>query len=480
MRQVWPGTAGLIKERQDVKTPAAQSELNALNYFKGPWDWAGNPFIAGVPAKRPMGDFYPTGATKHDIDAWLATLVQPERKQALDSFTTIEHAPNGRFSVSPYSVHYKDLLVEASDALREAAALTHEKTLRKYLTLRAQALLDDNYYASDVAFVGLEGPIDVVLGPYEVDDDGWFGVKTAYEASIALVNEPATQRIKRISSRMQELEDHLPLDPELRGRKLPAAAPIVVLDAIYHAGYTATQFAVSYGLPNDLRVLNAAGGRTGTYSNIIKLRYDTTYQPIADAVLKNRDRSTLRFENILDEVMFVHVFDSLGPEFVSGTKQPIADALREDGSVATMIRSMLLSLWGHRYLIEHGYLDRREADSLYSAFLIPALARARGGVHACTPCQGSTYILNHLLEAGAISLGADGRLEIQSSAADADIVRAAKEFISPMAKGDARMVKSLLRHYAVVTPTIRDVLARLGPTPRLLRPIYITADRLSR
>jgi hypothetical protein len=479
MRQVWPGTRALITERQSARSSAGQAELDALNYFKGPWDRAGAPFIAGVPAERPIGDFYPTGATKHDIDAWLATLAEPERKQALDSFTTIEHGQNGRFSVLPYSVHYKDGLVEAADALREAAALTHEKTLRKYLTLRAQALLDDNYYASDVAFVGLKGPIDVVLGPYEVDDDGWFGVKTAYEASIALVNEPATQRIKRISSRLQELEDHLPLNPELRGRKLSAGAPILVLDAIYHAGYTATMFAVSYGLPNDLRVLNSAGARTGTYSNIIKVRYDTTYEPIAEAVLTNTDRSKLRFEDIRDEVMFVHVFDSLGPQLVTGSKQPIADALREDGSVASMIRSMVLSLWGHRYLIEHGYLDQREAASLYSAFLVPALSRARGGLHSCTPCQGSTYILNHLLEAGAISLGADGRGKIDSAAADADVVRAAKEFISPMAKGDAIVVKSLLQHYAVVTPTIRDVLARIGPTPPLQRPVYRTADRLS-
>lgn len=479
MRQVWPGTRALITERESARPSAGQAELDALNYFKGPWDRAGAPFISGVPAARPMGDFYPAGATKHDIDAWLVTLAELERKQALGSFTTIEHGQNGRFSILPYSVHYKDGLVEAADALREAAALTHEATLRKYLTLRAQALLDDNYYASDVAFVGLRGPIDVVLGPYEVDDDGWFGVKTVYEASIALVNEPATQRIKRISSRLQELEDHLPLNAELRGRKLSTSAPIVVLDAIYHAGYTATMFAVSYGLPNDLRVLNTAGGRTGTYSNIIKVRYDNTYEPIAEAILTDSDRSKFRFESILDEVMFVHVFDSLGPQLITGTKQPIADALREDGSVASMIRSMLLSLWGHRYLIEHGYLDKGEAASLYSAFLVPALSRARGGLHSCTPCQGSTYILNHLIQAGAISLGADGRVKIDSAAANAEIVRAANEFISPMAKGDATAVESLLQHYVVVTPQIHDILARLGPTPGLQRPIYRTADRLS-
>ena len=150
---------------------------------------------------------------------------------------------------------------------------------------------------------------------------------------------------------------------------------------IYHGGLAgAGGAAAGYGLPNDLRVLDAVGARTGTYSNILKLRYDSTFRPIADAVFTDADRSTLRFEDIRDEVMFVRMFDSLGPQFVTGTKQPIAEALRENASVANQIRSMLLSLWGHRYLIEHGYLDRRETASLYSAFLIEALARARGSL----------------------------------------------------------------------------------------------------
>jgi hypothetical protein len=479
IEQVWPGTRALIIERESAQTAAAQAELDALNFFKGPWGPNGTAFIGGVPSARPIGDFYPSGTTKHDIDLWLGTLSAADRKRALNSFTAIERGQNAPFQVVAYSRHYKDALTEAARALREAAALTHEATLKNFLTSRARALLDDDYYASDVAFVGLKGPIDVVLGPYELDDDAWFGARTAYEASIALVNEPATQRISRIGTRLQELEDHLPLPADLRGRKLGAAAPIVVLDVIYHGGLAGARGAAAgYGLPNDLRVLNAVGARTGTYSNILKLRYDSTFRPIADAVLTDADRSILRFEDIRDEVMFVRIFDSLGPQLVTGTKQPIAEALRENASVANQIRSMLLSLWGHRFLIEHGYLDRRETASLYGAFLIPALARVRGGLGS-TPSQGSTYVLNHLLEAGAISAGADGRFTINQAAADADIARAARQFISLMAKGDAAAVKSLLQHYVVVTPAIRDVLARLGPAPPLLRPVYRTADRLS-
>ena len=479
IRQVWPGTRALITERQSAVTSAAQAELDALNFFKGPWGRTRTAFIGGVPSERPIGDFYPSSTTKHDIDIWLGTLSEPDRKRALEPFTVIERGQNGPFAVVSYARHYKEGLTEAAGALREAAALTREATLKNFLTLRAQALLDDDYYASDVGFVGLKGPIDVVLGPYEVDDDDWFGVKTAYEASIALVNGPATQRISRIDTHLQELEDHLPLAANLRGRKLGAAAPVMVLDLIYHGGLAAAGGAAAgYGLPNDLRVLDAVGARTGTYNNILKLRYDSTFRPIADAVLTDADRSTLRVEDIGDELMFVRLFDSLGPQFVTGTKQPIADALLENASVANQIRSMLLSLWGHRYLIEHGYLDRREPASLYSAFLIPALARVRGGL-ASPAGQGSTYVLNHLLEAGAISASADGRFTINRAAADADISRAARQFISLMAVGDATAVKSLLQHYVVVTPAIRDVLARLGPAPPLQRPVYRTADRLS-
>lgn len=479
MRQVWPGTRSLINEREPPRTATARVELDALNFFKGPWGPTGAPFVGGVPPEQPIGDYYPFGATKHDIAIWLAKLSAADRTRALNSFTTIERRQDGSFQTISYSRHYKDTLTEAAGELREAAALTREATLKNFLTLRAQALLDDDYYASDIAFVGLKGPIDVVLGPYEVDDDAWFGVKTAYEASIGIVDERATQRVSGIAAHLQELEDHLPLSPNLRGRKLGAAAPIVILDAIYHGGMSAAGGAAAgYGLPNDLRVLDAVGARTGTYSNILKLRYDSTFRPVADAVLTDADRSTLRFEDIRDEVMFVRMFDSLGPQFVTGTKQPIAEAMRENAGVAGQIRSMLLSLWGHRYLTEHGYLDRREAASLYSAFLIPALSRVRGGLDS-TPSQGSTYVLNHLLEAGAIFASADGRFTINPAAADADIARAAMEFISLMAKGDATAIKALLQHYVVVTATIRNALSRLGPAPPLQRQIYRTADRLS-
>ena len=478
MRQVWPGTAALLLKRTPPRDAQARAEQEALNFFKGPWDQRGKAFIPGVPATRPIADFYPAGTTKDAVAEWLATLPPHERERALGAFTVVRPGSDGRFGVEPYCRYYASELRLAADDLRAAAALTHEPTLKQFLLARAQALLDDNYYASDVAFVGLRGPIDVVLGPYEVDDDDWFGVKTAFESSIALVDKAATERLAQIASHLQELEDHLPLAPELRGRRLAAAAPVMALDVIYHGGLAdAGGAAAGYGLPNDLRVLNAVGARTGSYTNVLKLRYQVTFLPIATAALAASDRLMLRFEDIRDEILMVRLFDSLGPQLVTGTKQPIADALRENSAVAGQVRSMLLSLWGHRYLIEHGYLDAREAAPLYAAFLVPALARLRGGLGS-SASQGSTYVLNRLIEAGVIHPDPEGRLTIDAQRADAEVVRAANEFISAMAKGDADTVRALLRQYVVVHPQLRSVLERMGPVPPPHRLIYHTADQL--
>lgn len=138
---------------------------------------------------------------------------------------------------------------------------------------------------------------------------------------------------------------------------------------------------------------------------------------------------------------------------------------------------MLLSLWGHRYLIEHGYGDAREHETLYTAFLVPALARARAGLSASSN-QGSTYILNHLLQSGAIRLGEDGSVRVDATRADEDVVRAAQEIVSPMAQGDAATVRTLLDRYVVVSPEIRNILARLGAPAPPQRYVYSTADQL--
>jgi hypothetical protein len=460
MRQVWPGTPALVRARAPESGATAHAEIDAFQYFKGPWLPSGEAFVAGAPARRLPGDYYPPDATKPELEKWLGTLDARAKGRALAGFTAIVRNEGGGFRVMPYHERYAETLRAAASDLLDAAALTREPTLARFLRLRAKALLDDDYYESDVAFVRLKGPLDVVLGPYEVDDDEWFGVKTVYEAAIGIVHEPTARRIAGVAARLQELEDNLPLAPALRGRKLAPSASAIVLDAVYMGGQMdAGGPAAGYGLPNDTRVLRDAGSRTGVYRNLIRDRYESAHRPIADAVLAAVERADLRFEDVLDEILFVRLFDSLGPQLVEGSNRPVLEALGERGSVAGQVRSMLLSLWGHRYLMDNGYLEERPPSMLYAAFLVPALGRIRDGL-ARPASQGSTYVLDCLLEAGAIRLDRSNHFTIDSRRADAEIARAADEFVGEMAKGDFASVSALLDRHIVVRDGVKQALAR--------------------
>jgi hypothetical protein len=479
MRQVWPGTAALIAHLSVSHTPEAQAQLEALAFHKGPWLTDGHPFITGVPSQRPPGDFYPVTVTKDALDAWLKQLSAAERDRAMSSWTAIRYGADGRLTTIPYAQCYAGELGIAAALLTEAAALTREPTLARFLRARAHALLTDDYYESELAYIDLTGPIDVMLGPYEPDDDTWFETKTAFEASIGIVNGRATRRVEGLASHLQEVENHLPLPPALRGRKLGSAARIVVLDALYQGGMSAARGAqAGYGLPNDVRVLEKKGARTGTYRNVLPIRYDRVFKPIAEAILTPSEQSNLHFNDILDEILMVRLFDSLGPQRVEGTGRPIAEVLQESAVVAGQIRSMLLSLWAHQYLIDQGYLERGQESSIYAAFLVPALARLRAGL-GTTPSQGSTYILNQLLESGAFRVDASHRVVIDGRRARDSIIRASGEFIAPMAAGNVAAVKALLTKYVVVRPEVTSLLAQLGPTRSGYLPIFPTADLLA-
>ena len=408
----------------------------------------------------------------------MASLGEAERTRALDAFTVIRRGASGGFEVVPYHRYYGDELGPAARDLRDAAQLTHEPTLARFLRERARALLDDDYYQSDVAFVALRGPLDVVIGPYETDDDEWFGAKTTYEGTIGIVNSTVTKRFASLTSRLQEVEDNLPLDAPLRGERLHGVVPILIADSIYQGGLFAAGGAhIAYNLPNDLRVQHAVGARTVVYSNVLRARYDVAFRSIAEAVLPASESAGLTFEDFLNEFVFVRAFDTLGPHTVTGTAIAIADALRQNATAAAQIRSMLLSVWGHHYLLQHGYREQGGTHAVYAAFLVRALSQVRDGVHS-VQARGYAYVLNRLLEDGGVRLSESGTFLIDEAQAHLAIEKAAREFVSLMASGDAAGVSAQLARYAVVKPEVQSTLQRLAAPSALQRPVFRTADEL--
>ena len=110
-----------------------------------------------------------------------------ERREAEGFFTVIARDPAKRLQCVPYSEAYADgSEARGATCCARPPAATDNATLKQFLTLRADAFLSNDYYASDVAWMDLDAPLDITIGPYETYNDEMFGYKAAFEAYVNL------------------------------------------------------------------------------------------------------------------------------------------------------------------------------------------------------------------------------------------------------------------------------------------------------
>ena len=227
-RQVWSGNEAL---RQKLEADHTSEGLQRLKYFNinmSPWSIIDHDeaFIEGIPRRPAYANYYPEDMTKEEFTAWVEKLPEAEKQKATGFFYTVRRDANRKLTLVPYNEEYKDLLEPAAKFLREAAELTTDSGLRVFLIKRADALLSNDYYASDLAWMELEGPIEPTIGPYEVYMDDLFNYKAAFEAFITLRNDEETKKLATFSKNLQDIENNLPINPKYRNPKLGASAPI--------------------------------------------------------------------------------------------------------------------------------------------------------------------------------------------------------------------------------------------------------------
>ena len=148
-------------------SPLGRARLHYFLINKGPWSRLDDnePFIAGAPTKPPQGNFYPAGATKDEVEAWFKTLPAAERARATGLLHHDSPRADGKFIAVPYSLEYQGEIAHVAELLREAAALTTQPTLKTFLEKRAAALLSNDYYDSDIAWMELDASIEPTIGP---------------------------------------------------------------------------------------------------------------------------------------------------------------------------------------------------------------------------------------------------------------------------------------------------------------------------
>ncbi len=329
LRQVWAGNDAMLQDlaaraAKPVAPRASRLAATRLRYFlinKGPWDRLDHnrPFVPGAPPKPEGGNFYPPGATKADVQKWLDGLAGKPKDAATGFFTTIRRAQDGKgFVAVPYSIEYQGELARAADLLRDAAQLTGNGTLKKFLAARAEAFLTNDYYASDVAWMELDAAIEPTIGPYEVYEDEWFNAKAAFEAFITVRDEAESKKLQAFSEHLQELENNLPIDAGQRNPKLGAFAPIRVVNEIFAAGDAnrGVQTA-AFNLPNDERVVHEKGTKRVMLKNVQDAKFNLVLLPISKIALAAADRPKISFEAFFTHILMHELMHGLGPHNIT-------------------------------------------------------------------------------------------------------------------------------------------------------------------
>jgi Peptidase family M49 len=485
LRQVWAGNEALLMKLLEDGSPEGEARLRYFLINKGPWSRLDHnrPFVSGVPEEKPAeANFYPAGATKDQVEKWLATLSAQERTKATGFFTTIRLAPPGApapFVPVPYSLEYQGELGMAARLLREAAALTTQRTLKKYLETRADAFLTDDYYASDVAWMELDASIEPTIGPYEVYEDEWFNFKAAFESFIAVRDDAETAKLTAFGAELQEIEDHLPIEPALRNPKLGALAPIRVVNVVFTAGdgNRGVQTA-AYNLPNDERVIKEKGSKRVMLKNVQEAKFSVVLQPIAKAALAAADRRNVAFDAFFTHILMHELMHGLGPHniTVDGRATTVRQELKDLYSTIEEAKADISGLWALQHLVDRGKLPSRLADTMYTTFLASSFRSIRFGI---TEAHGRGIALqqNFLIDHGAFIVGPDGTFSVNPAKMRAAVEALTRQLMTLQANGDYKGAASLAAT-ATIRPEVQRVLDRLAGVPVDIAPRFTTAHAL--
>jgi len=482
LRQVWAGNGTLLLDLIQDRSPLGQARLHAFLQNKGPWLRLDGerPFLPGVGAKSPAANFYPADASKEEVEKWLHGLAAPARTVAEGFFTTIRRTPAGALQAIPYSQEYQGELARAAAALRNAAALTQQPTLRAFLQARAAAFISNDYYDSDVAWMKLDASIEPTIGPYETYEDGWFGAKAAFEAYVSVRDDAETAKLARLAGELQEIENNLPIDPKLRNAKLGAMAPIRVVNQIYGAGdANKTVLAAAFNLPNDERIIKQVGSKRTMIKNVQQAKFDRVLLPISRIALSPRDRSAVSFEAFFTHILMHELMHGLGPHDTTGPGgKPITvrAAFQQSYGAFEEAKADIAGLFALQFLIDKGVLDRGLERSVYVTFLASAFRTLRfgGDAHAV----GMALQLNTLLDAGAVHVAKDGTFSVDTGKVKQAVRDLTAEIMNLQAAGDGAKAAELLRTRAVVRPEVKVVVARLTKVPVDVEPRFVTAEKL--
>ncbi len=483
LRQVWSGNVSMLLDLSQDQSSLGRTRLHYFDINKGPWSRLDEdrPFVLGAPAKPQNAGFYPDDATKGEIEKWIASLPAADQQSAKGFFSVIKHTAGGKgFQIIPYNIEYQPELITAAKLLREAADAATEPTLKKFLTSRADAFLSNDYYDSDVAWMQMTGAIQPTIGPYEVYEDGWFNYKAGFESFIAIQDDAESAKLQKYSSELQDIEDHLPIDPKYRNPKLGSLAPIVVVNEIYCSGdgNHGVQTA-AFNLPNDERITEKMGSKRILLKNVQDAKFAKTLVPISKVVLNSADQKDIAFDAFFTHILVHEVMHGLGPHNITanGRATTVRQEMKEAGSALEEAKADISSLFAIQHMIDKGAMPKSLERTLYTTYLTSAFRSIRFGITEAHG-KGQAMQLNYLLDAGSFLVRPDGTFAVNPARIKEGVTALTHEIMTIQAEGNYEKAKEMETRLGVIRPEVQRALDKLKNVPVDIEPHFVSADRL--
>ena len=461
--------------------PELRPALELFDLMYGPWDRLdeNRPFIGD--RARPKGaSFYPTSLTGDALRAHVEA--HPEQRAAFESYFTVVREQAGVLTTIPYSKYYQADLERAAVLLEEAAAASPDARLQRFLRQRAKAFRTNDYYESDMAWMDLgDSPIEVVIGPYEVYEDGLMGAKAAFEAFVCLRDPKASAQLATIMKAVPLLEKELPLPAKYTVGARGKESPLSVVVEVFTAGDTrAGVQTLAFNLPNDERVRQAKGSKKVLLRNVAEAKFSKILLPIAQQLLATEQLADVTFDAFFNHTLLHETAHGLGPGILTlpdGTQTDVNRQLRDLYSVIEEAKADMLGLWGSHLLVDQGTLPKSLERPIYASTLAGFFRSVRFGAHEA---HGKANLIqfNWMLRHGGISQDPDGRFRVHYDRIRKvceDLVRA---LLIIEAEGSYAQAAKLIEEYGKMPASLERALTGLQGVPVDIRPNYPITEKM--
>jgi hypothetical protein len=450
-KQAYPQRDSLMAAVKDEDTKA----FIKINY--GPWDRLNNdkPFVAGV-GQRPAGaTFYPAGMEKEELE-------QSDLKDKFNPYSVIAKDTAGKLSVVPYHILFAAELQQASALMKQAALLTEDEAFKKYLNLRADALVTDNYIPSDYAWLDMKGnSLDMIIGPIENYEDKLFNARTSFEAYVLVKDKAWSKRLVKYVKLLPELQKGLPVAQKYKKEKPGTDSELNAYDVVYYAGdCNAGSKTIAVNLPNDELIQQKKGTRRSQLKNTMKAKFDKILLPIASELIDKEQQKYVVFDAFFANVMFHEVAHGLGIKKTVTGKGFVKAALKEQYGWLEEGKADVLGLYMVTGLLKKGELTG-DIKAYYTTFMASLLRSVRFGASEAHG-QANMQCFNYFKDKGAFVRTANGTYKADYIKF-ADAMNGLSNLILTLqGNGDKAAVEKVQKENAVISPELQSDLDRLS------------------